>query len=100
MVEENVITDVVRTSAGSGIDAGNDSMVAIHQPNYIPWLGYFFKIAHVHQFVFLDTVAFSHGSLVNRNTIKTSTGPAWLTIPVRTSGRFGQLIREVETEDV
>jgi len=73
--------------------------VAIHQPNYIPWLGYFFKIVHADRFVFLDTVVYSHGSLVNRNSIKTSHGPAWLTIPVLKSGRTGQLISDVESDN-
>jgi WbqC-like protein family len=73
--------------------------VAIHQPNYIPWLGYFFKIAHANKFVFLDMVVYPGGSLVNRNSIKTSHGPAWLTIPVLKNGRSGQLIGEVETDN-
>src|SRR6266576_4512006 len=72
--------------------------VAIHQPNYIPWLGYFFKIAHANKFVFLDRVVYPGGSLVNRNSIKTAQGPALLTIPVLTSGRSGQLIGDVETD--
>lgn len=72
---------------------------AIHQPNYIPWLGYFFKIANVDKFIFLDTVAYSRGSFTNRNLIKTRTGPLWLTIPVLTSGRFGQSIAEVSTDN-
>ena len=54
----------------------------------------------MHQFVFLDTVVYPGGSLVNRNTIKTSNGSAWLTIPVRTTGRSGQLIGEVEIDNV
>jgi hypothetical protein len=61
-------------------------------------LGYFFKIAQAHTFVFLDIAAYSSGSFINRNYIKTSRGPAWLTIPVITSGRFGQLIRDVTTD--
>ena len=73
---------------------------AIHQPNYIPWLGYFFKIAHSDRFVFLDTVGYPGGSLVNRNSIKTPCGSAWLTIPVLKSGRSGQLISEVETDNI
>ena len=75
-------------------------VVAIHQPNYIPWLGYFYKIAHADKFVFLDIVAYSVGSFVNRNYIKTPTGPSWLTIPVVKSGRSGQSIRNVETHDI
>lgn len=74
--------------------------VAIHQPNYIPWLGYFFKIAHADEFVFLDMVEYSAGSLVNRNSIKTPKGAQWLTIPVLKSGRSGQTIEDVETNNV
>jgi hypothetical protein len=45
-------------------------------------------------------VAYSCGSFVNRNSIKTPKGPAWLTIPVLKSGRFGQLIGEVESSNI
>ena len=56
--------------------------VAIHQPNYIPWAGYFFKIAHVDTFIFLDDVEYSKNSYINRNQIKTPNGNLWLTVPV------------------
>jgi hypothetical protein len=82
----------------SAINAVMGTIAAIHQPNYIPWLGYFFKIAHADKFVFLDSVVYSCGSFVNRNSIKTPHGSAWLTIPVIKSGRFGQLIGEVEAD--
>lgn len=75
-------------------------MVAIHQPNYIPWLGYFFKIARARKFVFLDMVKFPNPGVVNRNTIKAQNGAAWLTIPVLRTGRSNQLIAEVETDGV
>jgi hypothetical protein len=81
------------------LNASRGTILAIHQPNYIPWLGYFFKIAHANKFVFLDMVVYPGGSLVNRNSIKTAHGPAWLTIPVLKSGRSGQLIGEVETDN-
>jgi hypothetical protein len=72
-------------------------VVAIHQPNFLPWLGYFHKLAHVDAFVFLDTVQYTRNSFINRNRIKTKTGAQWLTLPVRTSGKFGQVIAEVLT---
>jgi hypothetical protein len=81
-------------------NAARGTIAAIHQPNYIPWLGYFFKIAHSDKFVFLDIVAYSCGSFVNRNSIKTPNGSAWLTIPVVKSGRFGQLVGKVETSNI
>jgi len=71
-------------------------IIAIHQPNYMPWLGYFYKICKSDIFVFLDNVQFSKNSFQNRTRIKTPTGSIWLTEPVLTKGRFGQLTNEVE----
>lgn len=57
-------------------------IVAIHQPNYLPWLGYFRKIAAVETFVFFDNVQMPIGkSFVSRNRIKTPQGAHWLTVP-------------------
>ena len=58
-------------------------IVAIHQPNYAPWLGYFHKIAHADLFVFLDDAQFSKGSYTNRVQILTNGAARWLTVPVR-----------------
>jgi hypothetical protein len=69
------------------------SVVAIHQPNYVPWAGYFYKIAISDTFVFLDDVQFTKGGFINRNKIKTSQGVKWLSIPVHT--RIGWTLREV-----
>ena len=67
--------------------------VAIHQPNYLPWLGYFHKIASVDIFVFVDDVQFSKNSYINRVQVLGPSGPRWLTVPV--SYHFGNTIREV-----
>jgi hypothetical protein len=56
--------------------------VAIHQPNYFPWLGYFFKIISADVFIFLDDVQYSKNSYINRVQIKKGSGNRWLTIPV------------------
>ena len=61
--------------------------VAIHQPNFIPWLGYFHKISLVDSFVFFDDVQFPRGKTYgNRVKIKTNNGETWLTIPVLSKG--------------
>ena len=57
-------------------------IVAIHQPQYIPWIGYINKIANADIFVFLDTVQFKKNEWQNRNRIKTATGWQWMTVPV------------------
>ena len=66
--------------------------VAIVQSNYIPWRGYFDLIASVDEFIVLDDVQYTRRDWRNRNRIKTPQGPQWLTIPVRVSGRYTQLI--------
>ena len=57
--------------------------VAIHQPHYLPWLGYFAKWASADLFVFLDTVQYEKNGWQNRNRIKAPDGPRWLTVPVK-----------------
>lgn len=69
-------------------------IVAIHQPNYLPWLGYFAKMAQAGVLVLLDDVQFSKGSYTNRVQIARNGAPAWLTLPVRHD--FGAAIRDVE----
>lgn len=73
-------------------------IVAIHQPNFLPWLGYFHKMQQVDLFVYLDSVQFTKDGYQNRARIKTSQGPQWLTVPVLTGGRFGQRTADVEID--
>jgi hypothetical protein len=70
--------------------------VAIHQPQYLPWLGLIDRIAQCDTFVLLDNVPYSKNYFHNRNRIKMQNGWIWLTVPVLTKGRFGQLIKDVE----
>jgi hypothetical protein len=69
-------------------------IVAVHQPQYLPWLGYFDKMARADAFVLLDTVQYKKNEWQNRNRIKTAQGPQWLTVPVLY--KFPQKIQEVE----
>ena len=70
-------------------------IVAVHQPNYFPWLGYFRKIATADAFVFLDDVQFSKNSYINRVQIAGPAVPRWLTIPV--SVHLGMRIDQVKS---
>jgi hypothetical protein len=56
-------------------------IVAIMQPTYLPWMGYFDLIDQSDVFMFLDTVAFSRQSWQQRNRILTGQGVQWLTVP-------------------
>ncbi|MFT5369822.1 MAG: hypothetical protein ACI8V2_004800 [Candidatus Latescibacterota bacterium] len=68
-------------------------IVAVHQPQYLPWLGYFEKIARADHFVLLDIVQYKKNEFQNRNKIKTAQGWQWLTVPARY--KFPMTIAEV-----
>jgi len=68
-------------------------IIAIHQPQYIPWIGYFHKLDQSDVFVLLDNVQYKKNEWQNRNRIKTSHGWQWLTVPM--NHRFPQMISEV-----
>jgi len=62
-------------------------IVSIHQPNYIPWLGFFHKVLLSDIYVVFDDVQFPRGKdYANRNQIKTNNGQLWLTIPISGKG--------------
>jgi hypothetical protein len=56
--------------------------ISIHQPLFIPWIGYFDKINKADIFVILDHVQYTKGSWINRNKIKMANNEILLTIPV------------------
>lgn len=68
-------------------------LVAIHQPEYLPWLGYFEKMLRADVFVLLDNVQFTKGDFHNRTRIKGSAGVQWLSIPVH--GSISEKINEI-----
>ncbi len=75
----------------------SEIVVSIHQPNYMPWLGYFYKIYKSDFFVFLDDVQFSSEGMHNYTYIKTTKGPFRLKYPVWQN--FGDQIVEVRSKD-
>lgn len=57
-------------------------IVAIHQPNYLPYLGFFNKMRAADIFIVYDNAQFSRKDWVHRNRIRTPNGWSWLTVPV------------------
>ena len=73
-------------------------IASIHQPNYLPWVGYFNKIVRSDVFVIFDDVQFpigKKGFFGNRNQIKTNSGQLWLTVPVLRKG-----YRDLRTSEI
>lgn len=73
-------------------------LVAIHQPNFFPWLGYFDKISRAHVFVILDNVQFQKtgGTWSNRVMLSVGGQGRWVTAPVARSFHGVKRIDEVE----
>ena len=57
-------------------------IVAIHQPHFIPWLGYLHRLAQVDLFIVLDHVQFERRNYQNRSQIRLDGEARWLTVPV------------------
>lgn len=75
--------------------------VAILQPSYLPWLGYFEMLYNSDVFVFYDDVQYDKNGWRNRNRIRGNGkgGWVWLTVPVKTAGRFGQNLQRTEVDN-
>jgi hypothetical protein len=71
--------------------------IAIHQPQYMPWMGYFHKMASADLFVLLDDVQFKKNEWQHRNRIRNARGWQWLSVP--TTFSFGQRINEVNVKN-
>jgi WbqC-like protein family len=71
-------------------------IASIHQPQYLPYLGFFHKLLQSDIFVAMDSVQFQRRGLQQRNRIKTSKGEQWLTVPVFHGSRDEERINEVQ----
>ncbi|MCQ6556863.1 WbqC family protein [Streptomyces sp. C10-9-1] len=72
-------------------------VLVAHQPAYLPWPGYFSRLADADELVLLDHVQFSERGWQNRNYIRGTAGLVRLTVPVRR--RFGQSIADTRIAD-
>lgn len=70
--------------------------VAIHQPNFLPWVGFFNKIKSVDLFILFDDVQFERGkTYTSRTKILLQGNETWLTVPVTNKSSFIQ-IKDIE----
>ena len=75
-------------------------VVTVHQPEHMPWPGFFHKMSQADIYVLLDNVQFKKNNWQNRNRIITSEGEEqWLTIPVKLKGHTETTICEIEINE-
>lgn len=75
-----------------------------HQPNYLPYAGFFHKVARADRFLIVDNVQFvKRGTFgwMHRNRIRTNSpqGWDWLSVPVLTKGKYTQKISEAAIDN-
>jgi len=71
--------------------------VVIHQPDFLPWLGFFDRLLKADLFIVLDHVQFVSGtarSWMHRDRIKTPTGARWLSLSLQ-KAPLGTPIRDI-----
>ena len=74
-------------------------IVAIMQPTYLPWVGYFNLINKSEYFVFLDDVQFDKRSWQQRNKIIINSHQRYLTVPVISKNKYLQKLSEVKIDN-
>jgi hypothetical protein len=72
--------------------------LAIMQPYFLPYIGYFQLMAAVDKFVVLDDVNFINRGWINRNRIAVNGEPYWLTLPLAKASQ-NRLINEIKILD-
>lgn len=74
--------------------------VAIHQPHYFPWMGYFDKMAKSDQFVLLDKVQLEKGSQMIRNRVICDGKIKYLTITADTKDYLSRYYSDILVKDM
>ena len=75
-------------------------IVTIHQPEHLPWLGFFDKMRKADVYVLLDNVQFKTNNWQNRNRIVDRNGAVqWLTVPCLTKNHTQSTICDIQTNE-
>lgn len=74
-------------------------IVAIMQPTYLPWIGYFNLIKNSEYFIFLNDVQFDKRSWQQRNKIIINSNEKYLTVPVHTKNKHLQKLCDVKIDN-
>ncbi len=74
--------------------------IAIHQPHYFPWLGYFHKLASSDIFILLNEVQLEKGSFMARNRVLNQNGDiTFINIPADKKGFLEKEYKDIATKD-
>jgi len=76
-------------------------IVSIHQPEHLPYLGYFNKMARCDKYIILDDVQFTKNNFQNRNKIiDKNNHETWLSVPVEMKNHTQLLIKDMKIANI
>jgi hypothetical protein len=81
------------------VEAAVAVLVTIHQPEHLPWAGYFSKADVADAMVILDVVQYRKNYFQNRNRVLGPNGPTWVVVPVLTKGHTSSELRHLQIND-
>lgn len=70
--------------------------IFIHQPDFIPWIGFFQKLKKSSIYVILDDVQYIRRGWINRDQILLDNKLKWVTVPVYSKGNYRELIKNIK----
>lgn len=76
--------------------SSQEMILTAGQVGYLPWLGFFDKVACADLLCSFDAVQFEKHGWNNRNYIKTAAGPLLLTVPCSTKDHFQKRLCDIE----
>ena len=74
-------------------------ITVIHQPDFMPWMGYFDKIQNSNLLIYLDDVQFSRRGWTHRDKIRNHNNHTWLTVPIEKKNNYFQKIKDTKIKD-
>ncbi len=73
------------------------NVVVIHQPDFLPYMGFFHRLLKADTFIILNHVQMSKRGWVHRDKIKTPSGEEWISLPIKKLAK-GPIISEAEID--
>lgn len=78
---------------------GEHMKIAIMQPYFLPYLGYFQLIAAVDQFVVYDTIQFTKKGWINRNQMLRNNSAVMFSLPIKKGSDYADVVDRQLADD-
>ncbi|WP_298330631.1 WbqC family protein [Haloactinopolyspora sp.] len=76
-----------------------ETIVSIHQPNFMPWVKLLDKILASDVYIAYDSVAYTKSEYHSRQKVRIDEGTAWVSVPLMHLRGTQQLIKDIKIEN-